>query len=416
MRKLILSAVALTLLTDVALAASLREGYAAARRVDAQFQAAGPEHAANKLAAGAAYAAYLPTFSASQSKLEAESTTRRTYVINQPLFAADKAAAFLEGAPRSRRAEVVYQQREGELAQRYFKALSDWLKASEGLRLLEAKAQAFDQQYQSARRALEEGVGTVSERQDALLRVEQARSEAVALGAQQSAAAQALAYMTGQPPQAAWQLRADAGQLPALPGLDSCLETARVNSTALQQAQIDAELARVGLWKARGALLPSVDFVLQRTEYNGHVTNYKGVAINYPLSAGNALQALSADAEADRLERQARDAENKIALEVSRLHGLVRAGQVEVSMRARAIDTAQLAVTANQASYQGGVRSKTDVLNAIQALFQAKQDYVTARLNLADAYLNLMLLQAQSGESIFGALDRFLFVSGGSDA
>lgn len=392
-------------------AAPLSDGYRAARSHDAQFMAAEPERESNNMAAGAAYASYLPSLSASQTKLETEATTRRTYALQQPIFAGDKAAAVMEGSPRSKLAEVVYRQRENELAQRYFKALADWLKASEGLRLVKTKETAFEQQYQSAKRSLEEGVGTVSERQDALLRVEQAKSEGIALMAQQEAAANVLQYMTGERPNDDWQLNAAQGPLPAPPDLAACKSDAQQQSPSVQQAQIDAELARIGVWKARGAMMPSVNFIVQRTESNGISSNYTGLTVNFPLNAGSAFSTLNASAAAAKQEMLARDSENKVLLDVSRLHGLVMAGHAEVGMRKRAIETAELAVSANEASFKGGVRSKTDVLNSIQALYQTKQDYVTARLNLAENYMNLMLLQATEGSTVFLTLDKFLFGS-----
>lgn len=396
-------------MTGVALAGPLADGYLAARSNDSMFLAATPEKASNDMAAAMARMAYLPSAQAQQQQYQSSNLTSRTYSLVQPLVAADKAATVLEGTPRYRLSDIIYAQREADLATRYYKALSDWLKAAEGLQLVMAKQDAFSQQYASAKRALEEGVGTVSDRQDALLRLEQAKSEGLLLKAQMTAAANSVRNITGQDPAERWAHLTGKGRLPAVDGIDDCVNRAIAGNLQLAQSKVDLELAELNVWKARGALAPQVNLVASRTETDGRTTNYTGIQVTMPLGAGSVGQAMSASSTAEKQRMVTQDAENKARLEVQRLHALVNAGMAEVAMRQSAVETASLGVEANEKSFKGGVRSKTDVLNAIQAMFQTKQDLLTARLNLAENYLNLELLQGKSPTETMRTVDQFLF-------
>ncbi|WP_109015619.1 TolC family protein [Novimethylophilus kurashikiensis] len=395
--------------STTASAGPFTEGYAAARGTDSLFLSAAPEKEAAGWAAMTARAAYLPSAQLQQQQqYSTSSLTSRTFSVSQPVFSIDKAATVMESTPRLRSAESVYVQRENDLATRYFKALADWLKASEGLRLTSAKKTAYTQQYEAAKRALLAGEGTVSDRQDALLRLEQAQSEEVLLEAQQQAAANEVQMISGVAPNDTWSTLT-VGELPKLPEQEDCLREALAHNPQLLQAQSDKEMADLGVWKARGALAPQVSVVVAHTTVSNFTTEYTGIQVSMPLGVAPVGQALSASANADRQRWLTLDAENKVKLDVRKLYAQFKAGVAEVSMRKTAVETASLGVEANMKSYQGGVRTKTDVLNAIQALYQAKQDLVTAQIALAESYLNLELTQGTRPEAILQSLDGYLF-------
>jgi protease secretion system outer membrane protein len=74
-----------------------------------------------------------------------------------------------------------------------------------------------------------------------------------------------------------------------------------------------------------------------------------------------------------------------------------------------AIAAAELSVEANTKSYQGGVRSAVDVLNAIQTSFQVKSEYVQLATTQAENILSLMLLAATDPTDAVAQTHRYLF-------
>ena len=78
-------------------------------------------------------------------------------------------------------------------------------------------------------------------------------------------------------------------------------------------------------------------------------------------------------------------------------------------IRQAAIQAAKLSLEANEKSFEGGVRSQIDVLNAIEALDQTELDYLDARLNLAQNYFKLQLLGSADIESLLVLIHNQLF-------
>ena len=98
-----------------------------------------------------------------------------------------------------------------------------------------------------------------------------------------------------------------------------------------------------------------------------------------------------------------------LQLDVQRLHALAVAAQEEVAITREGMDAAALSVTATEQSFAGGVRSKLDVLNALQAELSAREAHLTAQMNLAQTLLTLRLLAAHDIPTVLADLQRQLF-------
>jgi protease secretion system outer membrane protein len=176
--------------------------------------------------------------------------------------------------------------------------------------------------------------------------------------------------------------------------LDEYLDLSKKTNPQIVIAQQNQKIADLGVTRADGAILPVLSAVYTNTSNNGVSSNYTGVTMSFPLQASSFFQMKGAAANASRSQEQARDTEQKTALEVQRLWSLVNAGKSELAIRLSAIASAELSVEANEKSFKGGVRSQIDVLNSIQTLYQVQQEYVNAVLTLTDNYLNLLLQAA----------------------
>ena len=69
---------------------------------------------------------------------------------------------------------------------------------------------------------------------------------------------------------------------------------------------------------------------------------------------------------------------------------------------------ARLSLEANQKSYEGGVRSSVDVLNATQTVFQVKSDFVTAATSQAENLLGLAMQTATEPQVAVSTIMRFI--------
>lgn len=380
--------------TAHAINGDLLDSFEQAKRYDPLFQSALAERDANKSAVNVARASYLPQLNLTVTQKETESRTRRTVSVTQPLINSDRYATFRQAGPRDILADATYQTREQDLASRLFSAVSELVQARESLTLNQAKVNAIAQQAKSAKRAYELGTGTITDFRDAQVRLQQAMASDATLRARKNAAERQLAAITGFLPSnkafnIAWTKPAILHQ-----SLNSYIESFPQNNPRIVQAIQNERIAKLELTRARGALLPTVSAVASRTEFAGATSNYVGIAISLPLEVGTFLQVSGASANATRSEEQVRDVEQRTRLDVERLLELVEAGRNEIEIRLESIRSAELSVEANEKSYEGGIRNKLDVINAIQTLYQTKEDYVRSVLDLAGNILQLHLTLA----------------------
>jgi protease secretion system outer membrane protein len=104
-----------------------------------------------------------------------------------------------------------------------------------------------------------------------------------------------------------------------------------------------------------------------------------------------------------------RETESKVRLEADRLSALVASGMEALRIQREAIASAELSVEANRQSYQGGVRTAVDVINAIQTAYQVKSEYVGLATAQAENILSLVLLAATDPQEAVTDTYRYLF-------
>ena len=117
----------------------------------------------------------------------------------------------------------------------------------------------------------------------------------------------------------------------------------------------------------------------------------------------------SASASARRSSEDRRRIQEQAEVNFERYYALVTGGQDTLQGQALAIEAAELSVAANRKSYDGGVRSNLDVVNAIQTVFEVKNQYINSALLLADNYLNLQLTAGVPASDAIENVELFLF-------
>jgi outer membrane protein TolC len=197
-----------------------------------------------------------------------------------------------------------------------------------------------------------------------------------------------------------------------VPLLEDFLLRAEQRSPALRSTAVSITLAEIAKQKTLSALMPSVNAVAQISKIGGSpaMSNSSvSLRIDIPLEAGSFFKGAAADFDLNKAQEQARNSLQQIRLDVERYYSQVGAIQSELLVRAEAIKASELSLDANEQSFKGGVRTKLDVLNALQALFQARADYASAQLRLGETFLALLTVSATDVDAVLTQINDMLF-------
>jgi outer membrane protein TolC len=401
-------------------AANLVDDFQAALQQDPAYSAKQFGSQNLRIEAQVAAGAYYPRAGVSFSQGDSDSGTRRTYRITQPIVDANRWLTRQEAAPKEALANHMDTQARLELAVRVFQSVRALANAREKLALNEANLTSLQAQASSAKLALDVGQGTITDVLDTQLRVTQARAVIQRLKADLQAAQRQYATLTGYAPApGAYPLQPRTlAQLNVPPLSDVVTQSLDLNP-ALQAQRLNTQLSQIEARRARAQFLPSLNATLQRSRTStGTTSSIDGVVISFdmPLQYSSLFAFQTADNKLLAQQAQERATHDQLLLELQRIHALTLAAQEEVAITREAIDAAQASVRANEQSFEGGVRSKIDVLNALQSLLVARETHLSAQLQLAENLLTLRLLAAQDIPSVLGTLQQQLFASAPASA
>ncbi len=387
----------------------LLKAYANARAFDAAYQAALADFESARLQATAAYFAYVPSLRYSESVLEFERQSRKTTALSIPLFSIDKIGTFRSADSKAAQAQATLRIREYELLARVVTAAADFSQACESLRTNEARIATLTGEADKAQREYELGQGTITDQRDTQVRLDQARATQQSLLARKQTAARAYRTITGEVPKEADFVLMRRFKRLAMQDLDAVSQAAMSSNAELMNAYSALRIAELDHFRAKGALAPEVNYQISKSQTAIGTNDTQGIVINFPLQAGGVLNVFSSAYAIDKAKAAVRQTEMQVAQNVERFHTLVSAGLNESNIRLQAIESAALSVVANEKSFRGGVRTRLDVLNAVQTQFQVNEDYVTTLLALAQNVMNLGVQAAQPPEEIVLDLQRLLF-------
>lgn len=384
-----------------------------ALQFDPQYQTALADLAIAQRTAKQARSAFYPEATFNTERLATDTATRMTLGIAQPLLDWERYITYNQAEPKERLGEISLQVKQQDLANKLIKAAIDLVLANESLRLNTSKIESVDQQAQRAKRMLQLGQGTVTDVRDIQVKQSQARGQQLAFESQLQVAVKQYAAITGETP------RIQDFQLPQMQGnvdvlsLEQYIDIGlRANPSTLA-ARLNVDLAQTEVKKIKASFLPTVQ---ARYSYSkaGDVTksqNYVGVSLAVPLKAGTVYNMQSAEATVIKTQESLREIESTIRLNADKLRGQVINGVEALKIQREAIEAAEFSVEANTKSYQGGVRTAVDVLNAIQTVFQVKSEYVTLATTQAQNILALSLLAATEPLDAVTLTRKYLFGS-----
>jgi len=411
-------------------ALDLLESYEAALLQDAEYQAARATAEVGREALPLARAQLLPNLSFNANRMRNNLTTEtlnalgqplsfdsnytsKSYALTlrQPLYRPALLSGYRQAGARVASADAMFLKAGQDLALRVAGAYFNVLFAEESVRQVEAQGLAIATQLRAAERAIRAGVGTRTDIDDAQARLD--LNQAKLLGARQQIdqARHELHILIGRPADQIRPLDRDRLALSPLQpdALDAWIERAEQSSPELHDLQARVKSARQDLARAQSGHKPTLDLIVQRTySESDNVTNPNnsydnsqiGVQLAIPLYAGGAVNAQVRQARAALVEAEQRleAARRKLATQVRKEFQGVREGMLKVQALEAAERSAALSLASNEKGFLAGVRSRLDILNALEVQANARMELARERMLFVMSRIRLL--------GHCGALDR----------
>jgi protease secretion system outer membrane protein len=390
-------------------AADLMADFQKAMTYDPTFQTALAERQANQASATQARVAYLPEASISNQRLDTDTTTRQTARVTMPIIDLGRMATFRQAAPRDGFAEATFVVKTQDLASRLLKAANAIILANENISLNEAKMAALDQQALAAKKKLELGQGTVTDLRDIEVKAAQAKAQQLSYKTALNVALKQYAAITGERPNVKDFVLQQKDRKVALKPTAEYVDAALQANPSLQAVRFSERVAELEVEKSTGSLLPTISATYNSSKAGTTTNTYSGVLVNMPLQAGSYYARQSVQANWLKAKEATRDSEEKTRVEVERLREQIETGLEALKIQKDAVAAAELSLEANQKSYEGGVRSAVDILNATQTVFQVKSDYVNSLVNLNENILQTKTLLGQMPLVELYEVEQFIF-------
>ena len=418
----------------------LARAYALAVEQDAQIRAARAAADAGRERLPQARAQLLPSVSAqaarARNNLETTSpdflgnaqTTTQDYnsssqslSLRQPLIRPGLWAQYRQAGHVVQEAEAQLARDMQELVTRVTQAYLQALLAQDQLAVIRQQKAAYTAQLDAARRSLAAGSGTRTDVDEALARLDMARAQELEANQGLDLARRELQVLVNQPVDALAPV--DAARLAVVPPQPDSLEawTQRAEEASAEMRVLRARLAaaREEVAKAQSGHLPTLDATAQLSRSTSENlsrinTTYSqrqiGLQLNIPLYQGGYVnsqvrEALASQERAENvLEAQRRD----LGVRVHREYRGMTEGVLRVRALEQAVRSATELVTSSKRSFEAGVRTRLDILNAEQQLAVAQRDLAQARYVYLASKARLLALAGQPGEAVVAEISAAL--------
>jgi outer membrane protein len=173
--------------------------------------------------------------------------------------------------------------------------------------------------------------------------------------------------------------------------LDQIVQLALNENPVVKSAQYNAELAKNSITIQKSRLLPSVDFVADKSKQVGALsangldieTETYAVRVAVPLyqSGSEYSNIRRAKADSRRLKYELVDQENKTRQAVISAYNDFQVARSIIESSKAIIESSQIALTGTEEEAKVGSRTTLDVLDAEQNLFQARANLISAKRN-----------------------------------
>ena len=413
-------------------ALDLRQAYDAAHTNDATIRAARAGAQATRERLPQAQAQRRPNISASATRNynDLTSTTQRpmglppardenqyysgskTLSVRQPLYRPYLGALVRQAEAQVAGADAQLANDEQALAIRVGETYFDALLAREQRALIAAQKTTYATQLDAAGKRLQAGAGTRTDIDEAQARLDLTLAEELEVQQNEDFTRHRLEMLTGQPVDSLSALNVEGfvAQAPAPSAVQDWIERAEQNSAELQALRAQLEVAQQEIEKAKSGHRPTLDAVAQWsrtssdsvTSVNSRYDNKTiGLQLSVPLYAGGYVSSTVREAVAaqERARELLEAGRRELALRVHREFRGMTEGVLRIRALEQAVRSGEQAVLSNRKSFEAGIRTTLDVLNAEQQKTLALRDLAQARYVYLVSRLRLQSLAGQDQHS-----------------
>jgi outer membrane protein len=339
--------------------------------------------------------------------------------LTQPIFDWNAWSQLAQADSQIAVAEAQFQAAKQELLIRAANAYFNLLQSKDNLHFVLAEKKAIAHQLNQAKQRFQVGTAANTDLQNAKARFDQAKSQAIQAKAKVRDARHALRVITGVQPTGIQPLRKKIPLSTPDPGSpEAWVNIAMTGNLQIKQAKFQSQIAKKQIQIARSGHYPTLDLVAGYSYMDGSdsFTGQEateaayGLQLNIPIFSGGGIHAEVKQAQyqyqtslhqLDEQRRQARantlDDYDNVVLGVSRVKALIQN-----------VHSAKVSLQATKDGHRVGTRTEVDVLDAVQAYYQAKETYSQARYTYLENLLQLKRDAGSLGPSDIMAVDQLV--------
>ncbi|MBI5275332.1 MAG: TolC family outer membrane protein [Burkholderiales bacterium] len=348
-------------------------------------------------------------------------SSTRALVVRQPLFRPALFSDYRQAKAQVADAEAQLDKEVQNLSVRVTTAYLQALLADDQLRLVGVQKTAYTTQLTGAQSALRAGSGTRTDIDEAQARVDLIVAQELEARQNVDFTRRNLGALVNQP--VTTLATVDAARLPLVPPVPNDLQAwiARAENASPELRALNAqrEAARHEVEKAKAGHLPTLDAIAQwsRNEsdnVNTVNTTYEnkqvGVQLTVPLFSGGMVssQVRQAQAEQQRVVSALEATRRDLGLRVEREFRGMTEGVLRVRALEQAVASAETATESAKRSFQGGARTRIDVLNAEEKRVSALRDLAEARYVYVLSRIKLLALVGEADQAAVDQVDAWL--------
>lgn len=416
--KLSLAVAAISLATGVQ-ANQLADLYQQARNYDAELLAAQAQANAGLLAAPLAKANTLPsvtlTGSAADSNLS-DVASGFTLSLSQPLFDLNKWYNYDRAQTLSEQAKLGLSVAEQGLIMRVVNAYLDILSAQATLEVAESRERALSRRLDQVNAQFDVGLIALTDVLEARASYDDARVGLIDAKGALANSFEAMERVSGSAVNAVAPLSPDY----PISGLEvtdteQWVAKALQGNLQLQSAQLSEQAANQNVEAYRAAAMPtlSLSASLNSGEDNfmrNRSDSQVGLTLTIPLYRGGATTTAEKQAQyqATQSGYEYDDALREVTQATRSLVRDIETSVASVEARLKSIESRETALEATEQGFEVGTRNVVDVLDAENALYVARQNYVNARLGHIKQQFALKQTVGTLSPDDVATLDRWL--------
>ena len=360
-------------------------------------------------------------FGQPQSVFDSYVSSNDSLTLRQPLFRTYLTAQYRQAVAQVEDVNAGLVREEQNLAVRVSGAYFEALLARDQQALVQAQHTSYSAQLDAARKSFAAGSGTRTEVDEAQARLDMINAQALEAAQNVEYTRRQLQVLVNQPVDDLATL--DVNRLDLVPPqpdrLEDWVSRAEEASPELRQLRAQLQAARLEVDKAQAGHHPTLDAVVQWTNsasenvtrITSRYTNASaGLQLNIPLFAGGYVLSTvrQALASQDRAEQALEAARRALGVSVHKEFRGVTEGVARVRALEQAARSAEQMVLSSQKSYQAGMRTTLDVLNAQQQRMLVLRDLAQARYVYLISRIRLLALTGGADADAITAVNQAL--------